>query len=142
MASGLERVAIRRMSVMSASQNRGASVPESVRLGLSADAKGASVTVNHHGELGEHAKEVLRLVINEVDFTDTTVAGSGLDAGITSGNQTQYRAHTRSEEHTSELQSRPHLVCRLLLEKKKKNINHLPTPTHTPAHSNDRKRSS
>src|SRR3989442_4385184 len=27
----------------------------------------------------------------------------------------------RSEEHTSELQSRPHLVCRLLLEKKKTN---------------------
>src|SRR5690554_168922 len=31
------------------------------------------------------------------------------------------RLPTRSEEHTSELQSRPHLVCRLLLEKKKKN---------------------
>src|SRR3989442_6668781 len=30
------------------------------------------------------------------------------------------RPHDRSEEHTSELQSRPHLVCRLLLEKKKK----------------------
>src|SRR3989304_9215281 len=29
----------------------------------------------------------------------------------------------RSEEHTSELQSRLHLVCRLLLEKKKKSIN-------------------
>src|SRR2546429_7080301 len=29
-------------------------------------------------------------------------------------------ARTRSEEHTSELQSRLHLVCRLLLEKKKK----------------------
>src|SRR5436305_11877662 len=29
------------------------------------------------------------------------------------------RDSTRSEEHTSELQSRPHLVCRLLLEKKK-----------------------
>src|SRR3989442_3445917 len=28
-------------------------------------------------------------------------------------------ADRRSEEHTSELQSRPHLVCRLLLEKKK-----------------------
>src|SRR5690554_7145276 len=27
------------------------------------------------------------------------------------------RAYLRSEEHTSELQSRPHLVCRLLLEK-------------------------
>src|SRR3989442_7739949 len=32
-------------------------------------------------------------------------------------------ARERSEEHTSELQSRPHLVCRLLLEKKKTNIN-------------------
>src|SRR5438045_8322018 len=31
------------------------------------------------------------------------------------------RALTRSEEHTSELQSLRHLVCRLLLEKKKKN---------------------
>src|SRR5690625_1320494 len=30
----------------------------------------------------------------------------------------------RSEEHTSELQSRGHLVCRLLLEKKKKEQNH------------------
>src|SRR3990172_12176654 len=30
------------------------------------------------------------------------------------------RSHSRSEEHTSELQSRLHLVCRLLLEKKKK----------------------
>src|SRR3712207_7296084 len=29
-------------------------------------------------------------------------------------------AHERSEEHTSELQSRQYLVCRLLLEKKKK----------------------
>src|SRR5690606_42084598 len=29
--------------------------------------------------------------------------------------------HPRSEEHTSELQSRENLVCRLLLEKKKKN---------------------
>src|SRR5258707_11601097 len=31
-------------------------------------------------------------------------------------------AMERSEEHTSELQSRQYLVCRLLLEKKKKNI--------------------
>src|SRR5205814_8654363 len=31
------------------------------------------------------------------------------------------RAHSRSEEHTSELQSLRHLVCRLLLEKKKHN---------------------
>src|SRR2546429_3799560 len=46
------------------------------------------------------------------------------------------RAGTRSEEHTSELQSRLHLVCRLLLEKKKKQFwrsfrrNSLITPTH------------
>src|SRR2546427_1349369 len=33
------------------------------------------------------------------------------------------RAAARSEEHTSELQSQSNLVCRLLLEKKKKNIN-------------------
>src|SRR2546430_3885882 len=31
---------------------------------------------------------------------------------------------TRSEEHTSELQSQSNLVCRLLLEKKKKNAKH------------------
>src|SRR3712207_3099343 len=31
------------------------------------------------------------------------------------------RSASRSEEHTSELQSRQYLVCRLLLEKKKKN---------------------
>src|SRR3989442_1013290 len=35
--------------------------------------------------------------------------------------ETAQELHVRSEEHTSELQSRPHLVCRLLLEK----INHL-----------------
>src|SRR2546429_6616989 len=38
------------------------------------------------------------------------------------------RLERRSEEHTSELQSRLHLVCRLLLEKKKHNMsNHLDT---------------
>src|SRR5438477_11911738 len=34
----------------------------------------------------------------------------------------------RSEEHTSELQSHVNLVCRLLLEKKKKNIQYPPMP--------------
>src|SRR3989442_8068580 len=37
-----------------------------------------------------------------------------------SGSLSGLAAVSRSEEHTSELQSRPHLVCRLLLEKKKK----------------------
>src|SRR5215204_7396680 len=35
----------------------------------------------------------------------------------------------RSEEHTSELQSHSDLVCRLLLEKKKKKIKHTTIPT-------------
>src|SRR3712207_7926752 len=35
--------------------------------------------------------------------------------------------HKRSEEHTSELQSRQYLVCRLLLEKKKKQNSHTMT---------------
>src|SRR3712207_7535378 len=41
------------------------------------------------------------------------------------------RIDPRSEEHTSELQSRQYLVCRLLLEKKKKYISHY----HECAHS-------
>src|SRR2546422_5140794 len=36
----------------------------------------------------------------------------------------------RSEEHTSELQSRLHLVCRLLLEKKKKKKTTIPNTNH------------
>src|SRR2546429_6835610 len=41
---------------------------------------------------------------------------------VRAGNAPYHRHHlARSEEHTSELQSRLHLVCRLLLEKKKKN---------------------
>src|SRR4051794_41301589 len=41
------------------------------------------------------------------------------------------QAVRRSEEHTSELQSPVHLVCRLLLEKKKKNKQTLPIKTHS-----------
>src|SRR5689334_24684572 len=38
----------------------------------------------------------------------------------------RHRGGARSEEHTSELQSQFHLVCRLLLEKKKKKQNKIP----------------
>src|SRR3712207_7327424 len=41
---------------------------------------------------------------------------------------------SRSEEHTSELQSRQYLVCRLLLEKKKKNNNSSQNTIHTTDH--------
>src|SRR2546425_6654349 len=45
------------------------------------------------------------------------------------------RYASRSEEHTSELQSLAYLVCRLLLEKKKKTTR----PTRPPAHSEPQK---
>src|SRR5687768_17948749 len=57
-----------------------------------------------------------------------------------SGNRSAYVADylNRSEEHTSELQSRLHLVCRLLLEKKKHKKTHhnkrIPTPNHIFSH--------
>src|SRR3989449_4265077 len=43
---------------------------------------------------------------------------------------------SRSEEHTSELQSRLHLVCRLLLEKKNKNIPTTSSNNTTTHHTN------
>src|SRR5687768_18198349 len=45
---------------------------------------------------------------------------------VRSASATSRTARSRSEEHTSELQSRLHLVCRLLLEKKKKKKKHNP----------------
>ena len=53
-----------------------------------------------------------------------------------SKNGSQFDGGDRSEEHTSELQSQAYLVCRLLLEKKKKK--HPPThpPTHPPSDRN------
>src|SRR5690554_7418546 len=47
---------------------------------------------------------------------DYLICGLAPADGLLSASQ---RIVLRSEEHTSELQSRPHLVCRLLLEKKK-----------------------
>src|SRR3712207_8914392 len=45
--------------------------------------------------------------------------GRGFDNGSHFGLLNSKRTSFRSEEHTSELQSRQYLVCRLLLEKKK-----------------------
>src|SRR5579872_7582852 len=49
-----------------------------------------------------------------------TLAPAGMDRSVPTA-----RIFGRSEEHTSELQSRPHLVCRLLLETKKQQHNPL-----------------
>src|SRR5205809_5728688 len=54
---------------------------------------------------------------------DMSSIATGSSATMSFGRSARTRpATTRSEEHTSELQSRLHLVCRLLLEKKKKEI--------------------
>src|SRR5207253_8606069 len=50
--------------------------------------------------------------------------GQGIYAGVATHGARRYRAAIRSEEHTSELQSRGHLVCRLLLERKKRDDAH------------------
>src|SRR2546422_6301629 len=66
---------------------------------------------SHSGEFGGAApnahEELLRL-LGRLKGPDGKINIPGLYAAV------------RSEEHTSELQSRLHLVCRLLLEKKKK----------------------
>src|SRR5690554_8033577 len=51
-------------------------------------------------------------------LADVLKGVAGLEFGDFEGSQIDLFGD-RSEEHTSELQSRPHLVCRLLLEKKK-----------------------
>src|SRR5947209_18084687 len=53
------------------------------------------------------------IAIPEIGFTDDAEQDGGWTANGF--------LRSRSEEHTSELQSRQYLVCRLLLEKKKKN---------------------
>src|SRR5438034_5295905 len=80
---------------------RSGSTPSNWNAGATTAARGASVAA---------ASDAQRKAVN----TRTSV-------GMLS------RAKTRSEEHTSELQSHSDLVCRLLLEKKKKKIKNLKT---------------
>src|SRR5690554_3681828 len=77
----------------------------------------------------------MAMVQDEQDYATTGIRK--IHAGLTMGSDYSYTGYlgvtadvafqaygpriVRSEEHTSELQSRPHLVCRLLLEKKNKN---------------------
>src|SRR5690625_390644 len=64
--------------------------------------------------------EVMRDVMNKMGAEEITITYGQTES---SPAITQTRTDDRSEEHTSELQSRGHLVCRLLLEKKKENNN-------------------
>src|SRR5439155_12314770 len=58
--------------------------------------------------------------------------GKPVSNSVTRSTCPETRTGHRSEEHTSELQSRGHLVCRLLLEKKKKNIKNTEIDTELP----------
>src|SRR2546429_6131624 len=74
-------------------------------------------------------------------YTTLFRSGNGQTAGLKTSNYKFLRKSSncgsvsfccvpRSEEHTSELQSRLHLVCRLLLEKKKKKKMHISRNNH------------
>src|SRR3712207_7182689 len=52
--------------------------------------------------------------------------GAGAEREAADRRRGPHRGAARSEEHTSELQSRQYLVCRLLLEKKKKHTTYHP----------------
>src|SRR2546429_6394929 len=65
--------------------------------------------------------------VREINIGDATVLLQLAQDTQVEAVQLGEAAHARrSEEHTSELQSRLHLVCRLLLEKKKKKPSHVP----------------
>src|SRR5687768_18460990 len=60
------------------------------------------------------------LVAEKIRFSESDMrAAITSDTRVSPVEANQERMAGRSEEHTSELQSRLHLVCRLLLEKKK-----------------------
>src|SRR2546423_3168268 len=65
-------------------------------------------------------------------FDPAGVPGSIVHVGVGGFHRAHQAVYLRSEEHTSELQSLAYLVCRLLLEKKKKHIldEHAINPRH------------
>src|SRR5690606_39277213 len=65
------------------------------------------------GESHEHGLGDVVLVMTEAEQVDAAAAKFAVEERVA--------GDARSEEHTSELQSRENLVCRLLLEKKKTN---------------------
>src|SRR5690554_7381127 len=75
----------------------------------------------HTREIAAYGGLVNRMPIYALVFMVFTMANVGLPgtSGFVGEFMTLLGTFKRSEEHTSELQSRPHLVCRLLLEKKK-----------------------
>src|SRR3712207_7328276 len=78
---------------------------------------------SHRVHVGQpHVQLVhLRLDRGELTLVDRPRGGVAVAQGHLAGGGLGLLHEVRSEEHTSELQSRQYLVCRLLLEKKKNN---------------------
>src|SRR5947209_3840038 len=76
----------------------------------------AAWTLAELGELGRVDAERLLTYARELELSGGGFRGGVWDEG-TDVEYTFYGLGVRSEEHTSELQSRPYLVCRLPLEK-------------------------
>src|SRR3712207_7223401 len=76
---------------------------------------GGSSTYSEHNPPRKPARSVGGGLTAHGAINPPRTPGSAIDGGLIAG-----VISVRSEEHTSELQSRQYLVCRLLLEKKKK----------------------
>src|SRR3712207_8074489 len=70
-----------------------------------------------------HSNRITRMIAEtaSMEFVTTATETEALLLEANLIKQLKPRYNVRSEEHTSELQSRQYLVCRLLLEKKKSN---------------------
>src|SRR5690554_7028618 len=79
-------------------------------------------TARNHKEkmVSGHILPVQQLMMSQPDTTGLLHQQVEIGRPETAKQRMRTKGINRSEEHTSELQSRPHLVCRLLLEKKKK----------------------
>src|SRR3989442_7669232 len=80
-------------------------------------------TVDHARRRLQHGHDVPALDFFQGSDLDRRHGASDLSSQLVGFRSVCASQRARSEEHTSELQSRPHLVCRLLLEKKKKHTN-------------------
>src|SRR3712207_7009464 len=67
----------------------------------------------HGGPRGPRSQDWVHFGVGAASLARSASSCAGAQSGVA--------PRRRSEEHTSELQSRQYLVCRLLLEKKKKN---------------------
>src|SRR2546425_2462677 len=76
---------------------------------------------NVAGPVGQVFLRMLLMTVIPLVFTSITLGVAGI-GDIRRVGRVGSRTLARTEEHTSELQSLAYLVCRLLLEKKKKHV--------------------